>query len=171
LGEREDILKELTFKYAENIARKYADIDLNNERLYSGVFALRFLEAMFLPFEEWTAYRHGLIDENGEELKKPRTKQEKSAWNYFWKLMAKFKKGVEKKITPSRMEYIKKRLMYVRENESERLEDDIATFFYMAEDVAETGDLYLIESLNVLTRLECPFDTKAKFKGWLVEKK
>lgn len=56
------------------------------------VYTLRFLRLLTTPFDKTTAFELGLIDENGNRLKKPETTDEKSALNSFHRLVFNIKK-------------------------------------------------------------------------------
>ena len=59
----------------------------------------QFIKRVVIPFEQWDAYKLGIIDKNGKVLKKKntlKTKQEKAAWGYFDILTANLKKMLAK---------------------------------------------------------------------------
>ena len=60
------------------------------------VYTLRFLRLLTTPWEETTAFKLGLIDDKGDKLKKPFTEKEKSAYNYFHRLVFNIKKLINK---------------------------------------------------------------------------
>lgn len=47
------------------------------------LYALRFIRLMQKSFEEWEAYRVGVIDNKGTILKRPKTDEEKKAYTPF----------------------------------------------------------------------------------------
>lgn len=59
----------------------------------------QFLKKLTTPFNQWEAYKLGIIDENGKVLKKRNTLQtleEKGAWGYFDIMIANLKKLIMK---------------------------------------------------------------------------
>lgn len=59
------------------------------------VFTYQFLKRLALPFEQWDAFKVGIIDQNGNVLRKRntlKTPQEISAWGYFDRMVANLKK-------------------------------------------------------------------------------
>ena len=60
------------------------------------VYTLRFLRLLTTPFEETNAYKEGLIDADGNKLKKPFTEKEKSVYNMFHRLVFNIKKLLAK---------------------------------------------------------------------------
>lgn len=50
-------------------------------------YSLRFLRLLTMPWEKTSAYKEGIIDKNGQKLKKPETSNEKAAYNTFHKLV------------------------------------------------------------------------------------
>jgi hypothetical protein len=60
------------------------------------VYTLRFLRLLTTNFEDTTAFKLGLIDKEGKKLKKAETSEEKSAYNYFHRLVFNLKKLLAK---------------------------------------------------------------------------
>ena len=60
------------------------------------LYTLRFLRLLTTPFEETNAYKEGLIDAEGNKLKKPQTTREKEVYNMFHRLVFNIKKLVAK---------------------------------------------------------------------------
>ena len=60
------------------------------------VYTLRFLRLLTTPWEETNAYKEGLIDDQGEKLRKPVTEKEKSVYNVFHRLVFNVKKLINK---------------------------------------------------------------------------
>lgn len=60
------------------------------------VYTLRFLRLLTTPWEETNAYKEGLIDAEGNKLKKPLTTREKEVYNYFHRLVFNIKKLINK---------------------------------------------------------------------------
>jgi len=55
-----------------------------------------FLERLATPFDKTRAFKLGLIDENGERLKKAKTPEEKAAMGYFDRLVFNLKRLLAK---------------------------------------------------------------------------
>ncbi|MEK9769694.1 MAG: hypothetical protein VW683_12290, partial [Betaproteobacteria bacterium] len=51
------------------------------------VYALRFLRLLTMPWEKTAAFKVGVIDENGNRIKKPETSEEKEAYTVFHRLV------------------------------------------------------------------------------------
>jgi hypothetical protein len=60
------------------------------------VYTLRFLRLLTTPWEETNAYKEGLIDAEGNKLRKPFTEKEKSVYNLFHRLVFNVKKLINK---------------------------------------------------------------------------
>lgn len=59
----------------------------------------QFLRRLSTPFNEWDAYKLGIIDKNGNVLRRSSTltkPEEISAWGYFDRMVANLKKLIEK---------------------------------------------------------------------------
>ena len=60
------------------------------------VYTLRFLRLLTTPWEETGAFKAGLIDDEGNKIKKPFTEKEKSVYNVFHRLVFNVKKLINK---------------------------------------------------------------------------
>ena len=60
------------------------------------LYTLRFLRLLTTDFKDTNAYKMGLIDENGNKIKKPATSDEKSSYNAFHRLVFNIKKLMAK---------------------------------------------------------------------------
>ena len=60
------------------------------------VYTLRFLRLLTTPWEETNAYKEGLIDDQGNKLRKPVTEKDKSVYNVFHRLVFNVKKLINK---------------------------------------------------------------------------
>jgi hypothetical protein len=60
------------------------------------VYTLRFLTLLTTPWESTNAFKLGLIDDQGDKIKKPKTSEEKSAYNTFHRLVFNIKKLINK---------------------------------------------------------------------------
>ena len=60
------------------------------------VYTLRFLRLLTTPWEETNAFKDGLIDDQGNKLRKPFTEKEKSHYNMFHRLVFNIKKLINK---------------------------------------------------------------------------
>ena len=60
------------------------------------VYTLRFLRLLTTAWEDTNAFKLGLIDNTGKKLKKPKTEEEKSAYNLFHRLVYNIKKLINK---------------------------------------------------------------------------
>jgi hypothetical protein len=59
-------------------------------------YALRFLRLLTTKWEKTSAFNLGIVDKNGKILKKPKTAEEKSAYNTFHKLVYNIKRLINK---------------------------------------------------------------------------
>ena len=59
-------------------------------------YAYKFINLLPKPWTDWDAYKLGIIDANGNFLKKPITEKEKDSWTLFDKLVANIKRSLEK---------------------------------------------------------------------------
>ena len=51
------------------------------------LYSLRFLRLLTMPWEKTAAFKEGIVDEDGNKLKKPETSAEKAAYTTFHKLV------------------------------------------------------------------------------------
>jgi hypothetical protein len=59
-------------------------------------YTYRFIRTLVTPWEELDAYKLGLIDGNGNNLKKPSTSEEKDSYTVFFRLVFNIKRILEK---------------------------------------------------------------------------
>ena len=59
-------------------------------------YAIRFLRLLTTKWTNTSAFKLGIIDNNGKKLKKPETPEEKSAYNIFHKLVYNIKRLINK---------------------------------------------------------------------------
>ncbi|MGA1151128.1 MAG: hypothetical protein ACO3UL_08590 [Flavobacteriaceae bacterium] len=60
------------------------------------LYALRFLRLLTTPWKKTTAFKLGILDENGKVIRKPETAEEKGAYNIFHKLVFNLKRLLNK---------------------------------------------------------------------------
>lgn len=56
------------------------------------VYTYRFIDLLQKPFNQWTAFKHGIIDDKGNLLKKPKTNVEKSSYSKFHSMVRQIKR-------------------------------------------------------------------------------
>jgi len=61
------------------------------------------LKKLMQDFEEWDAFKLGIIDKDGKKLKEPRTSNEREAWDLLTRFCWNFKKILGKFIGKSKM--------------------------------------------------------------------
>jgi hypothetical protein len=105
--------------YAKAQSKRYHKADLPPSKFFTGGFAYRFLKYLNAPIKEWRAYKLGIIDEEGNELRPPQTIEEKSGWNYFTKLVLALRKKLEKVVSPNRLKLILQSLFLIREKKED----------------------------------------------------
>lgn len=59
-------------------------------------YAFRFLRLLTTPWEETGAFKAGIIDKDGKQIKKPETSDDKSVYNYFHRLVFNVKRLLNK---------------------------------------------------------------------------
>lgn len=64
-------------------------------KLIDNVYALRMASLLYLEWTKWEAFKVGIIDKSGNQIKEPSTPAEKSAWTYFHRLAANLKRMIE----------------------------------------------------------------------------
>ncbi|ALY07077.1 hypothetical protein VmeM32_00086 [Vibrio phage vB_VmeM-32] len=56
------------------------------------IYTYKFIDLLQKPFNQWPAYRHGIIDADGKLLKKPKTNVEKSSYSKFHSMVRQIKR-------------------------------------------------------------------------------
>lgn len=64
--------------------------------LLKSLAAYQTIKLLSTPFKKWTAYKLGLIDEKGNTLREPETKEEKDSLNLFDRVIKNIKKLIMK---------------------------------------------------------------------------
>jgi len=73
------------------------------ESLSDTLIVYMFLKKLTTPFKEWEAYKLGIIDEDGNKLKEPKTSKEKAAWTILDKFIWNIKKILQKFVGKSKL--------------------------------------------------------------------
>jgi len=64
--------------------------------LFKNVAAYQLVRLISSPFKKWDAYKHGLIDDEGETIRKPKTDTEKKSFGMFQRLVRRIKQIMRK---------------------------------------------------------------------------
>jgi hypothetical protein len=131
-----------SLNYARSQAKKYKNFSLPSPKYYTGYFAFRFLRYMSLPFDKWKAYRLGIIDADGHELRKAQGQDEKRVWNYYIKLIAQIKTLLNKQLDWSRFSLVIDRLFLVRESINNNEIHNTMEYFLTEVDKLESGEIH-----------------------------
>lgn len=126
----------------------------------------QFLKRLSTPFEQWDAFKQGIIDRNGKVLKPSntlKTPEEKSAWGYFDRVTANLKKLLAKVPGGStRMASYAAALLLLREQQQlEKLSDEEMTNLLENEVANVVGD-GKVAGLGVGAQGEPPGKSKLK---------
>jgi len=76
---------------------------LLTESMVNTVALYVILQKLMTQFEDWEAYKLGIIDSDGNKLKEPKTSKEIEAWDLLTKFCWNFKKILNKFIGKSRL--------------------------------------------------------------------
>jgi len=76
----------------------------------------RLIKLLSTPFEEWEACRLGIIDKEGNVLKKPGNSEEKNAYSTFERIVKNIKKAITKLTGHSRAAAILSTLVILKDN-------------------------------------------------------
>ena len=121
----------------------------------------QFIKKLATPFKEWEAYKLGIIDEKGKQLKKRkdlRSQEEKSAFGLFDLMISKLKKLIEK--IPggqTRLGTYAAALYLIKEhNDIENYSDDMLTEDFLNEKLH--GYMTLVETMQANPSVEKMMD-------------
>jgi hypothetical protein len=64
-------------------------------KLIDNIYAARMAALLYLEWSQWDAYKLGIIDRTGKQLKEAVTPKETTAWTYFHRLAANLKRLIE----------------------------------------------------------------------------
>lgn len=76
-----------------------------------------------MPFKEWPAFEAGIIDANGEKLKKPETSEERKHWTLLDRFVYKLKLIMQRFVGKSRMAAMLTTAYLIKESYSSILKD------------------------------------------------
>lgn len=57
------------------------------------IYAIRFITLFNMKFTQWRAYKHGIIDRDGNKIREPETPNERRSWTKLHALIANIKKA------------------------------------------------------------------------------
>lgn len=75
---------------------------LLTENMVNTVALYMILKKIMAPFEDWDAYKLGIIDKDGKKLKEPKNSKELAAWDLLTKFVWNFKKTIMKFVGKSK---------------------------------------------------------------------
>ena len=75
---------------------QYRENLLTEVSVFDGLVAFKFVQMLTKPFEKWKAFELGLIDKDGNKIKKAKTSEEKKAFGLFNRLVRNMKKFLAK---------------------------------------------------------------------------
>lgn len=67
-------------------------------QLLDNLIAFRILHILLTPIEKSDAYRLGIVDKNGKQIKKPKTEEERDSWTNLTKIIFKLKGIIAKNL-------------------------------------------------------------------------
>jgi len=134
-----------------------------------------FLKRLATPFEQWQAFKLGIIDRSGKVIKPAatlKTPEEKNAWGYFDRMVANLKKLLAKVPGGStRLASYAAALLLLKEQEKlDKLSDDQMTELLESEIANVVGD-GKVAGLGVGSQGEPPGIPKVKISPMLKRKK
>lgn len=142
---------------------------LLTESLANTVVVYMIIKQLSLPFEEWDAFELGIIDDEGNKIKKPRSSKERKAWTVFDRFIANIKKILSKFVGPSRFGAIVTAAYLLRDSQVPLLNKNLLTESNDSVDLTANMQLQIKQLMNE-TNIE-PYDTgNAMFLLFMVEK-
>jgi len=100
--------------------KKFSEIcEINLTSTAITFLTYRFILLLKQPFKTWKAYDLGLIDEQGELIKKPKTKEEKEALDGLTNLVRKLKKILVKYVKSEKLISFLVTMYLLRESSNE----------------------------------------------------
>lgn len=64
-------------------------------KLIDNIYAARMAALLYLDWSQWDAFKKGIIDRTGNQIKQAVTPAETTAWTYFHRLAANLKRLIE----------------------------------------------------------------------------
>jgi len=134
--------------YARAQSKRYHGTALPPSKFFTGSFAYRFLKYLNAPITEWRAYKLGIIDEEGNQIKAPQNQEEKTSWNYFTKLVVSLRKKLEKVVSPNRLKLMLQSLFLIRENKEDEF-DILNRFLHNIDNINNSELKLMVENIMV----------------------
>lgn len=135
----------------------------------------QFLKRLATPFEQWDAFKLGIIDRQGKVLKpsdKLETEKEKAAWGYFDRLVANLKKLLARVPGGStRMASYAAALLLLKENKNLETMSDEQMIGLLEDGIANVAGDGKIAGIGVGPQGEPPGIPKVKLTPTLKRKK
>lgn len=126
----------------------------------------QFIKRLATPFEQWDAYKQGIIDRQGKVLKPSatlKTSEEKAAWGYFDRLVANLKKLLAKVPGGStRMATYAAALLLLKENDNLKDLSDEQLTELLENEIANVAGDGRIAGIGVGPQGEPPGKSKIK---------
>lgn len=124
-------------------------VDYNNmikEALHNGITVGLLMRKLSLPFNEWPAYKMGIINENGVQIKKPSALNEKAAYTTNDAYIAKLKRI----LTEGQIELINNSV-YLSNKKEEVTDSKLFTEMYTKEiETKQKLNLIIEQLINVI---------------------
>jgi len=142
---------------------------LLNEGLADTVMVYLIIKKLSTPFDEWDAYKLGIIDIKGNKLKNPKSSDERKSWNVFNRFIANIKKILSKFVGPSRFGAIVTAAYLLRDSQIPLLKNNLLN--ENIEDVGLTANTQLkIKQLMNETKIETYDSDNEMFLAFMIEK-
>ena len=133
--------------------------------------AYRFVKLLATPFDEWEAYKLGVIDNRGNSKKKAQTSEERKAFNLFHVVTRNIKRVLEKlPFGKSKLASFAAAMFLIRESEVKSVPTFINEF--LGEDVITekartiTGGKYTLDSALFEDIVECSGTVIIEENAW-----
>lgn len=76
------------------------------EKLTSTIVIYMILKRLLLPWNEWQAFKNGIIDKTGKRIRKPRTSKEREGWDILDRFCWSIKRMLTKYIGDNKLVYL-----------------------------------------------------------------
>lgn len=132
--------------------------------------AYEFVKRLTTPFEEMEAFKLGIIDKDGKNIKKATTKEEKESYTYFDKLIINLKKLMAKVGLSSRMATFAAGMLLLKESREEldkNIQDELELLNALYNEIKELKNEEIANSIsggNIAGADSNPPVNQAKYK-------
>lgn len=120
------------------------------EKLTSTIVIYMILKRLLLPWNEWLAFKNGIIDKNGKRIRKPRTSKEREGWDILDRFCWSIKRLLTKYIGDNNLVYLFSTAYLMKEDLNVIVKHNIDKYKEELFDLTASKQMVIFNILNEL---------------------